>query len=265
VKVISQRPRVRVLALTATVATGMLWTVGGVGAAHAATSGYAEPTPAQCAAYGLCYRMDEPTSNGLTPKTQMIDSSPNHVNSIKIMPGISRDGSAYKFVGTGSVIAPNKPAAQVGTRDFIITVQLHLDPLPVPCTEGSCSQNFFQKGGFNIDPSHGQWKLEMSGTHVHCRIFGDQGEASVWYFGVGKSLTTGTGSKYWHTLTCSRIGDQVMLTVDGKHTKNSVRTAPTGNVVNPRNVTIGGKGQGCGTDCDYTRGLINYATLKYLS
>jgi hypothetical protein len=270
VKITSRQPRVRVLALTTTVATGMLWTVGGVGAAHAATTVVAEPTVAQCAAYALCYRMDEPKGGTLTPTpkppgTPMLDSSPNHLNSIKIMPGITRDGSSYYFSKTGSVIAPNKPAAQVGTRNFIITVQLHLDPLPQPCSEGSCSQNFFQKGGFNIDPSHGQWKLEMSGTHVHCRIFGDQGEASVWYFGVGKSLTAGSGSSYWHTLTCSRIGNQVKLTVDGKSTNNSWnKNVLTGNVVNPRNVTIGGKGQGCGTDCDYTQGFINFATLQYL-
>jgi hypothetical protein len=249
------RPRVRIFALSTAVATGMLLTVGGIGTANAATG---EPN---CSTMGLCYLFNEPASQ--TPKTPALDSSPNHVNSIKIMPGITRDGSSYHFVGTGSVIAPNKPAAQVGTRDFKITVQLHLDPLPVPCSEGSCSQNFFQKGGYNLDPAHGQWKLEMSGTHVHCRIFGDGGEASVWYFGVGKNLTTGTGAKYWHTLTCSRIGDQVLLTVDGKHTNNSKETITTGNVVNPRNVTIGGKGQGCGTDCDYTRGYINYATLQY--
>jgi hypothetical protein len=203
--------------------------------------------------------MNEPASGN--PKTPMIDSSPIHVNSIRIMSGITRSGSSYKFVGTGSVIAPNAPAAKVGTRDFIITVQLHLDPLPDPCSEGSCSQNFFQKGGLNIDPKHGQWKLEMSGTHVHCRIFGDQGEASVWYFGVGRSLTKGG----WHTLTCSGVGDHVTLTVDGKTTNRSMETIATGNVTNPRNVTLGGKGQGCGTDCDYMRGTMNFATLQYLS
>lgn len=254
--------RVRALALAATATTGLVWTVGSVGTAHAATAPVLEPTVAQCATYALCYRMDEPTSNGLTPKTPMLDSSPNKANSIKIMPGISRDGSSYKFVGTGSVIAPNSPAAQVGTRDFKITVQLRLDTLP-PCAQDSCSQNFFQKGGFNLDPAHGQWKLEMSGTHVHCRIFGDQGEASVWMFGVGPSLTVDAGATKWHTISCSRVGTDITLTVDGK--TKVVHNLPTGNVVNPRNVLIGGKGQGCGTDCDYTRGVINFATLQYLS
>ena len=219
-KITSLKPRTRALALMTTAVTAMLWTVGGVGANAATIPTVPEPT--NCSTYALCYLMNEPAGGTATtpPKTQMLDSSPNHVNSIKIMPGITRDGSAYHFVGTGSVIAPNKPAAQVGTRNFLITVQLHLDPLP-GCTDGSCSQNFFQKGGFNIDPAHGQWKLEMSGTHVHCRVFGDAGEASVWYFGIGNSLTTGTLGKpgYWHTLTCSRVGDVVKLTVDGKSTE----------------------------------------------
>ena len=262
-KIKLQRPRSRVLALLTAVGTAMLVTLGGVGTASAATQP-PEPTVAQCATYALCYLMNEPASppSAMTP---MLDSSPNHLNSIKIMQGITRDGSSYHFNKLGSVIAPNKPPAQVGTRNFIITVQLHLDPLVKPCAEGSCSQNFFQKGGFNIDPAHGQWKLEMSGTHVHCRIFGTGGEASVWYFGIGDSLATGSGASYWHTLTCSRVGNVVKLTVDGKTTKNSVNNnVVTGNVVNPRNVTIGGKGQGCGTDCDYTQGFINYATLQYL-
>lgn len=251
----SLRSRSRLLALLTAVGTAMLMTVGGVGSANAAAS-TGEPTVAQCSAYALCYLMNEPKSSA--PKTPMLDSSPNHLNSIKIMPGITRDGSSYHFGGTGSVILPNKPPAQVGTRNFVITVQLHLDPLP-PCAQDSCSQNFFQKGGYNIDPAHGQWKLEMSGTHVHCRIFGDQGEASIWFFGVGNQLASNTPS-YWHTLSCSREGTTIKLTVDGK---TKTKTFTTGNVVNSRNVLIGGKGQGCGTDCDYTRGFINYATLQY--
>lgn len=251
------QPRTRVLALLTAVGTAMLVTLGGVGTANAFT----QPTEPDCSAYALCYLMNEPASPPAA-MTPMIDSSPNHVNSIKIMQGITRDGSSYHFNKLGSVIAPNKPAAQVGTRDFKITVQLHLDTLVKPCAAGSCSQNFFQKGGFNLDPAHGQWKLEMSGTHVHCRIFGDQGEASLWIWNVGDSLTKGTGATYWHTLTCSRVGTSVTLTVDGKHV---TKTFTTGNVVNTRNVTIGGKGQGCGTDCDYTQGFINFATLQYLS
>lgn len=206
-----------------------------------------------CTAFtALCYQMNDKTG-------QMVDSSPNHVNSIKIMPGITRNGVSYHFNGTGSVIVPNKPAAQAGLRNFKVTVQVHLDPLPA-CTNDACSQNFFQKGG--LSTTKGQWKLEMSGIHVHCRIFGSLGEASVWYFGVGKQLTTNSPS-YWHTLTCARIGNVVTLTVDGKKTKNSVQTVATGNVTTTRNVTLGGKGTGCGTDCDYMRGYMNYAMLDY--
>ena len=247
-----ERLRVRlIVAMTAALAVTMSFGIG-AGAASAATG---EP---DCSTMALCYLMNETTG-------PMIDSSPNHVNSIKIMQGITRDGSAYHFSGVGSVIVPNSPVAQVGTRDFIATVQLHLDPLPV-CENGACDMNFFQKGGFNDNPAFGQWKVEMSGTHVHCRIFGDQGEASVWYFGIGQKLTQGTPGTpgYWHTITCQRVGDKVTLSVDGKTTKNSVETVATGNVTTPRNVTVGGKGQGCGTNCDYTRGYLNYATLQYL-
>lgn len=253
-----QRLRVGLVLATTAVLTLALSGLG-AGLASADTG---EP---DCSSMGLCYLMDEPASPP-GPMTPMLDSSPNHANSIKIMQGITRDGSAYHFSGVGSVIVPNNPAAQVGTRNFIVTVQLHLDPLPV-CQNGACDMNFFQKGGFNTDPAFGQWKVEMSGTHVHCRIFGDQGEASVWYFGIGQKLTQGAPGTagYWHTITCSRVGDQVTLTVDGKQTKNSVETVPTGNVTTSRNVTVGGKGQGCGTNCDYTRGFMNYATLQYLS
>ena len=255
----AKRPRVQLI-VAMTAALTLLSSFGiGVGAASAGTG---EP---DCSGMALCYLMDEPPSPP-GPMTPMLDSSPNHVNSIKIMQGITRDGSAYHFSGVGSVIAPNAPAAQVGTRDFIVTVQLHLDPLP-SCANGACDMNFFQKGGCNANPAFGQWKVEMSGIHVHCRIFGDQGEASVWYFGIGQKLTQGAPGTpgYWHTITCQRVGNQVTLSVDGKTTKNSVKTAATGNVTTPRNVTVGGKGQGCGTNCDYTRGFMNFATLQYLS
>jgi len=129
-KIKSLRPRSRVLTLLTAVGTALLVTLGGVGTANAATQP-PEPTVEQCAAYALCYLMDEPASPPAA-MTPMLDSSPNHLNSIKIMQGITRDGSSYHFNKAGSVIAPNKPPAQVGTRNFIITVQLHLDPLPIP-------------------------------------------------------------------------------------------------------------------------------------
>ena len=189
--------------------------------------------------YGANWQMNE-------KKGPMLDSSGNHNNSKRIMAGITRDGFSYHFSGLGSVIVPNRQSLQPGNRSFQMSARVSLDQ--------TGDQNFFQKGG--LSATLGQYKIEISGTHVHCRIAGTTGVASIWFWGVGKSMI----HKY-HTITCTKYPDHVTASFD-KWTK-TVKVA-VGSVTTPRNVTIGGKGSGCGTDCDYLTGNIDWATLTYL-
>jgi hypothetical protein len=179
---------------------------------------------------------------------RMLDSSGNHNNSTKIMPGITRDGASYHFVGTGSVIVKSSPSLQPGTRPFSISAAIHLD-------SWGHGQNFFQKGG--LSETRGQYKIEISGKHVHCRIAGTKGVASLWLWGKYSVLH----SPGFHTVTCTRTADSVTLTLGRSSVTQKV---DVGSVTTPRNVTIGGKGWGCGDDCDYLHGNIDWARLTYL-
>jgi hypothetical protein len=211
----------------------------GVLAVGAALLGASPGSAATVAGVGANWQMNE----RLGP---MLDSSGNNNNSSKIMPGITRNGSGYHFSGTGSVIVPAKASLQPGARSFTISASIHLDQ--------PGDQNFVQKGG--LSATGGQWKIEMSGTHVHCRIAGTQGAASLWAWGKYTFLH-GAG---FHSVTCAKTLTGVTLTVG----KTVVRQAiVVGTVSTPRNVTIGGKGFGCGTDCDYMVGTMDWATLTY--
>jgi len=205
----------------------------------AAVTALAFTSPASATTtYGGNWQMNEKTG-------QMLDSSGNQNNSIRIGPGITRNGTYYHFTGLGSIIVKTSATLQPGDRDFQVAASVHLD--------ATGDQNFIQKGG--LSDTLGQWKLEISGTHAHCRIAGTTGVASIWFWGVGPQLEKG-----FHTFTCTKYADHVIATLD-KQTKT--QTIAVGTVTTPRNVTIGGKGPNCGTDCDYTTGDIDWATLTY--
>ena len=210
-----------------------------IAVAGAAVTALAFTSPASATTtYGANWQMNE-------TKGQMLDSSGNGNNSIRIGPGITRNGSYYHFTGLGSIVVPTSSSLQPLDRNFSVAASVHLD--------ATGDQNFVQKGGKS--DTLGQWKLEISGTHVHCRIAGTTGVASIWFWGVGPSMEKG-----FHTITCTKYADHVTATFDNQ-TKTQV--VSVGTVSTPRNVTVGGKGPNCGTDCDYTTGDIDWATLSY--
>jgi hypothetical protein len=198
----------------------------------------ATSTASAATTYGANWQMNERGG-------KMLDSSGNKNNSLRIGPGITRDGRAYHFTGLGSIIVKTSSTLQPGSRSFQVAASVHLN--------ATGDQNFVQKGG--LSETLGQWKIEISGTHAHCRIAGTTGVASIWFWGVGKAMEKG-----YHTFTCAKYPDHVTATFD-KQTKTQV--IAVGTVTTPRNVTIGGKGPNCGTDCDYLNGDIDWATLTY--
>jgi len=104
----------------------------------------------------------------------MKDSSGNGNNS-SMMSGVTRNGSTYHFNGTGRVVVPTSASLVPGSRNFTLTARLHL-------TQLGGGQNFVQKNTYS--QSGTQIKLETSGNHLHCRVAGNSGVASVWGWGL---------------------------------------------------------------------------------
>jgi hypothetical protein len=173
------------------------------------------------------------------------DSSGNGNASKSIGAGITRNGATYTFTGKGSVVIPSAPILVAGSRNFTITTRVHLTK--------TGDENFFQKGGYNQTGT--QWKLEISGNHLHCRVAGNQGVASVWAWGKAPALLSG-----FHTISCTKTATSVTLKLDAKSWTQKIAV---GAINNTLPVSIGGKTNCKPAQCDFTSGSIDYATLQY--
>lgn len=229
----SKHPVPVILAGVVAMMSGML-TVGAVGPAHAATL-----------TYGANWQMNETTG-------PMIDSSGNGNDSTIIEAGVTRDGSVYHFA-RGRVIVPSHPSTTPGSRDFTLTARIHLE-------SNSSGENWVQKNTFS---QHGQQiKIENSGKHIHCRIAGSLGVASVWGFGKSAVLLNG-----YHTVSCSKTATAVQLRLDG-HLVHQQLIA-VGNVTTTARWSLGGKdpclhpNQPEPAGCDFLQGSLDWVTLTY--
>lgn len=213
-----------------TVMIGML----AAGTAHAADT-----------AFGADWQMNE--TNG-----PMIDSSGNGNNSTIIEAGVTRDGSVYHFA-RGRVIVPSHPSTTPGSRDFTITARIHLE-------SNTTGENWVQKNTFS---QHGQQiKIENSGKHIHCRIAGSLGVASVWGFGKAAVLMNG-----FHTVACSKTATAVQLWLDGHLVHQQLINV--GNLTTTARWSIGGKDPCLHPNkpepagCDFLQGSLDWVTLTY--
>jgi hypothetical protein len=229
---ISRNPRrvPAVLLGVVTVLTGLVT----AGTAHAAST-----------TYGADWQMNETAG-------PMLDSSGNGNNSSIIEAGVSRDGAVYHFA-RGRVIVPSRPSTTPGSRDFTISARLHLES-----TTGG--ENWVQKNTYSL---HGQQiKIENSGKHLHCRVAGSLGVASVWGFNKAPVLMNG-----FHTVSCSKTATAVQLRLDGRLLHQQLINV--GNVRTTARWSIGGKDPCLHPNkpepagCDFLQGSMDWVTLTY--
>jgi hypothetical protein len=194
-------------------------------------------TPASAATTAASWQLNERSG-------QMLDSSGNGNNSASVGAGISRTGSVYAFTGKGRVVVPNAPSLIPGSRSFTITARLHLTAI--------ADQNFVQKNTYSTSGT--QLKLEASGKHLHCRVAGNSGVASVWGWNAAPTLLSG-----YHTISCSKTATSVTLRMDGTSWTQKISV---GSVTTTAPMTIGGK-YPCKSDCDFTTGDIDWVTYTY--
>jgi hypothetical protein len=173
----------------------------------------------------------------------MKDSSGNGNNS-SMMTGVTRNGSVYEFAGKGRVVVPTSASLVPGSRNFTITARIHLTKV--------ADENFVQKNTYS--QSGTQIKLETSGKHLHCRVAGNSGVASVWAWGKAPVLLNG-----YHTISCTKTATSVTLKLDNQSWTQNIAV---GTVTTTAPMTVGGK-YPCKTDCDYTYGDIDWVTYTY--
>lgn len=221
-----------VLAVLLGVATAMLGMLP-AGAAHASD-----------VVYGASWQMNERTG-------PMQDSSGNGNSSTVIEPGVTRDGESYHF-DKGRVEVPSSPSDTPGSRDFTLTARIHLDTI--------VDMNWVQKNTFSL---HGQEiKIENSGNHLHCRVAGSLGVASVWGFGRAPILLNG-----FHTVACKKTATAVQLLLDGKLVHQVAMNV--GDVTTTARWSFGGKdpclhpGAPQPAGCDFLIGSMDWVTLTY--
>src|SRR5690349_19987959 len=111
-------------------------------------------------------------------------------------------GSTYRCLGKGRVVVPTSASLVPGSRNFTLTARIHLTHL-------GDGQNFVQKNTYS--QSGTQIKLETSRNHLHCRVAGNSGVASVWGWGASTTLLNG-----FHTLSCIKTATSVTLKLDNK-------------------------------------------------
>jgi hypothetical protein len=168
-----------------------------------------------------------------TTGTTMFDSAGDHdgtaSNVLFNQPG--HEGRAYRFNGTNSIVrVPHAADLNPGTSNFSFGAWVNFTQLPPP-------QNWdiLRKG--TVTSSAAYYKLEV--------ITGSNGTARARCFfkdtaGVTISVVRGSNlhDGQWHELTCSRVGNEFRLTVDGAISSNP-RTL--GSIANTAELSVGGK------------------------
>lgn len=139
-----------------------------------------------------------------------------------------RKGKAYSFDGSSSgVQVSDSESLDPGPGDFGVTVHLRVSRPP-----GIDSYDVIRKG-----ISTGQyWKLEIHPNgRPHCVFAGSKGTVAI----GGREARAGTPSVSdgrWHEVTCEKLADKVVLTIDGR---SFSREGSVGSVKSTHPLTMG--------------------------
>ena len=181
---------------------------------------------------------------GETSGTTMHDSSGQGHNgtltNVKVgQPGFS--GLGYGFNGTSSIVkVPSASSLNPGSSPFTWTTHVKFTKLP------SADYDLVRKGLSTT--SGGHWKSEILNTgKAFCEVRGSAGTA---HLSNGPMLNNGA----WHTVTCTRNGSTLTLTVDGKSYST---THASGTVSNSAQLTMGAKT----SNGDYFNGVMDEVRL----
>jgi hypothetical protein len=180
---------------------------------------------------GAHWRFDELTG------TTAEDSAGDHDGtSTDVATGLPRHvGTAYGFNGASSVVrVPSTDDLNPGTANFSFGAAVNFATVPPASTWDVVRKGLSgTKGGY--------YKLELfdggtkNGARARCYFRGANGNSKS--AGGGRQLDDGR----WHTVTCSRTGGKVTITVDGRTSSNSFSL---GKLANTAEITIGAKPTG---------------------
>src|SRR4051794_6396225 len=154
-------------------------------------------------------------------------------------------GSGYGFTRTPSyVTVPSAPDFAPGTAAIRIAASVRFSVLP---SASVGDYDLLRKG--LASTAGGDYKLEILGTgRAFCLYHGSAGQVSL---SGGPNLA----DNRWHTLTCARAGNSVVLTVDGA---SFSRAGSTGSINNSATVFIGAKNA---AGEDQYRGLMDSVSI----
>ncbi|MCZ3389315.1 MAG: hypothetical protein LH645_09430 [Actinomycetia bacterium] len=164
--------------------------------------------------------------------TVMNDSSANNLDgtlSSNVETGVDgSSGNAFQFPKKPSwVSVPNSTKLNPGTGTFTIGVRVLFTEKP-SSTVGD--YDLVRKGLGTT--TGGNWKLEiLQNGYAYCQFQGSSGKVTV---SRGPDLSDG----HWHTISCTRYGSSVRITVNGSSTTKS---GSTGTIANTSTMYVGAK------------------------
>jgi hypothetical protein len=156
-----------------------------------------------------------------------------------------QSGFGFGFSGTPAYVSvPSSSAFSPGTQNIKLTASVRFSTRP----SSSVGDYDIIRRGLS-STSGGDYKLEiLGGGQAFCLFRGSAGQVQVT---GGANLANNA----WHTLSCSRAGNTVVLTVDGSSVS---RTGSTGSIANSATVYIGAKNT---AGADQYRGVMDNVSV----
>jgi hypothetical protein len=223
--------------MTRTVTTGRLSTlVAVIGAILLGTMG-----PAQAATLVASWSMND-TGGTMADATGRGHTGTLH-NVAVGQPG--RSGAAYGFTRKPAyVTVPSSPDFSPGAGNFRFTLSVRFG---APPSAAVVDFDVLRRGLSTT--AGGDYKAEILGSgRAFCLYRGSAGAVSL---SAGPSLA----DNRWHTITCARVGESVVLTVDGTQW---TKAGKIGSITNSASVFIGAKSSA--GDDQYT-GLMDEVSI----
>ena len=189
------------------------------------------------------WHMDETTGS------TMVDASGNGNDGRLSGVAIGQEGAAgtgYGFFTTPAIVSvPDSVSLDPGSAAITVSAQLKMDAVP------SASVGDFdviRKG--LAGTKGGDWKMEvLDNGYLFCRFRGSGG-AVTWRH------SPNLADNAWHQVSCTRDGNQLILTVDGT---SWTKTASTGSIANDQPVLVGSQSR---TGVDQYSGLMDEVTIS---